>query len=191
MPKIILASSSVQRKALLEELGLSFEIVVSNVDETPNEELSLTEQLNDISNRKALAVMNMVKESEDHIIVAADQNIFFNGIMYGKPETIEEARQIIKSMQGSNEIYAYVGNTVLYISNSTILKCINKSDIARLRMDYISDEELETYLATGLPLSKCAGINITSTPGLHLEEGKLCTARGMTVEFLIDMLSQI
>ena len=81
MPKIILASSSVQRKALLEELGLSFEIVVSNVDETPNEELSLTEQLNDISMRKALTVMNIVNETENHIIVAADQNIFFNGIM--------------------------------------------------------------------------------------------------------------
>ena len=58
-------------------------------------------------------------------------------------------------------------------------------------MDSISNEELEHYLATEDPLSKCAGINISSTPGLHLEEGKMCTARGMTVEFLIDMLSQI
>ena len=191
MPKIILASSSVQRKALLEEAGLSFDIVVSNVDETPNEELSPTEQMNDIAMRKALAVMSMVNEVEDHIIVAADQNIFFNGVMYGKPETIEEARQLIKSMQGCDEIYAYVGNAVLYISNSVVLKSINECSTARLRMDYISDEDLEHYLATGSPLSKCAGINITSTPGLHLEDGKLCTARGMTVEFLIDMLSEI
>lgn len=188
MPKIILASSSAPRKALLEELGFSFDIIVSNVDETPVEELSLTDQMTDISMRKAVAVMDMVGEPEDHIIVAADQNIFFNGTMYGKPNTIEEARQIIKRMQGSNEIYAYVGNTVLYISNFKVEKCINECDIARMRMDYISDEELENYLATKSPLTKCAGINILGAPFLHLEEGKMSTARGMTVEYLLDML---
>lgn len=191
MPKIILASSSVQRKALLEELGIAFDVVVSNVDETPVKALSITEQMNDISMRKALAVMDMLKETDDHIIVAADQNIYFDGVMYGKPQSIEEARTLIKRMQGSNEIYAYVGNTVLYISNSTVIQHISKCDIARLRMDYISDEELENYLETGSPLAKCGGINILQTPGLHLEAGKLCTAKGMTVDCLIDMLSQI
>ena len=187
MSKIILASSSVHRKALLEEFGIPFEVIVSNVDETPNEELSLTEQMIDISMRKALAVMNMVKDA-DCVIAAADQNIFFNGTMYGKPSTIEEARQLIKSMEGSNEIYAYVGNTVLYISNSTVEKCINECDIARLRMEPISDAELEEYLATKSPLTKCAGINIVDTPGLYLEDGRESTARGMTVEYLLDIL---
>ena len=191
MPKVILASSSVQRKALLEELGIPFDIVVSNVDETPVKALSITEQMNDISMRKALTVMDMVKESEDHIIVAADQNIFFEGVMYGKPNTIEEARKLIKRMQGSDKIYAYVGNTVLYVSNSTVIKYISECDFARLRMDYISDEELEHYLETGSPLAKCGGINIFHTPGLHLEDGKLCTAKGMTTDYLLDMLSQI
>lgn len=191
MPKIILASSSAVRKNILEELGITFEIIVSNVDETPIKEFSLTEQMNDISMRKALAVMDMVKETEDHIIVAADQNIFFNGIMYGKPTSIEEARELIHKMQGSDEIYSYVGNTVLYISNSQIQRSINECDIARMRMDYITDEELEKYLSTDIPLTRCAGINIADTPGLHLEKGKMSTARGMTVQYLVDMLSQI
>ena len=80
MPKVILASSSKQRKDLLEEAGISFKVLVSNVDETPVSALSFTEQMNDISMRKALAVMDMV-EGEDCIIVAADQNIFFNGTL--------------------------------------------------------------------------------------------------------------
>ena len=188
MPKVILASGSVQRKALLEDAGIPFEIIVSDVDETPKEQLSLSEQMNDISMRKALAVMNMVN-CEECIIVAADQNIFFNGTMYGKPSTIEEARQLIKTMQGSNEIYAYVGNSVLYVSNSTIIKHIIKCDIARMSMDYISDEELENYLATKSPLTKCGGINIKESSFIHLEEGDMSTARGMTIEYLIEMLS--
>ena len=189
MPKIILASGSVQRKEMLQEAGIDFEVQVSNVDETPVAALSVTEQLKDISMRKALAVLNRVK-GEDCIIVAADQNIFFNGTMYGKPRTIVEARQLIKSMQGSNQIYACVGNTVLYVSNSTVIDYISECDIARMRMDYIPDEELEKYLATRFPLMKCGGINILDTPGLHLEEGKMSTARGMTIEYLKDMLSR-
>ena len=79
MPKIILASSSVQRKRLLEEAGFSFEVIVSNVDETPVEAYSFNDQFTDISMRKAVAVIDMVSSDEDYIIVAADQNIFFNG----------------------------------------------------------------------------------------------------------------
>ena len=191
MPKIILASSSVPRKVLLEKLGISFEIIVSNVDETPIKEFSLTEQMNDISMRKALAVMDMAKETEDHIIVAADQNILFNGIMYGKPSTIEEARKLITKMQGSDEIYSYVGNAVLYVSNSKIQRSINECDISRMRMDYITDEELEKYLSTNIPLTRCAGINIVDAPGIHLEEGKMSTAIGITVEYLLEMMSKI
>ena len=190
MPKVILASGSAQRKALLEEAGITFDIIVSNIDETPVKAFSLPDQMNDISMRKALAVLDMLEKDGDYIIVAADQNIMFSATMYGKPNSIEEARQIIKSMQGSDKIYAYVGNTVLYVSNSIILDHISECDIARLRMDYISDEDLENYLASNYPLTKCAGINILDMPGLHLEEGKLSTARGMTVEFLIEMLSQ-
>ena len=103
-----------------------------------------------------------------------------------------EARELIKSMQGSNQIYAFVGNTVLYVSNSKVIEFINECDIARLRMDScISNQELENYLSTKSPLDKCAGINVFDAPFLHLEEGKMSTACGMTIEYLIEMLTKI
>lgn len=189
--KIILASSSTQREKILKDTGITFEIVVSNVDETPAENLSFTEQLKEISMRKALAVMLTTVNIGDRIIVAADQNIMFNGKMYGKPKTIEDARELIRSMEGSNEIYAYVGNSILEISENKIIRCVNECDISRMRMDIVSSQTLEEYLATKSPLKKCGGINIFDTPFLHLEEGKLSTAGGLTVEYLIDMLDKI
>lgn len=191
MPKIILASQSHQRKKLLENAGISFEVFICEVDDTPVKAFSFVEQLNDISLRKALSAMDAIKNNEEYIILAADQNIFFNNTIIKKPESISEAREIIQNMEGSNEIYTYVGNTVLYVSNFNIVKIINKSDKARLRMDYILDEELENYLETKSPLTKCAGINIADTPFLHLEEGKMSTAYGMTIEYLFEMLSLI
>ncbi len=190
MPKVILASSSPQRRQLLEEASIPFETIVSNADETPVKVYSLGDQLNDIAMRKALTVLDKLNADEDYIIVAADQNILFEGKLYGKPSSIEEARQIIKSMQGSDQIYAYVGNTVLYVSNGKIVESISECDIARMQMEHISDKKLENYLKTKCPLAKCAGINISETPSLHLVEGKLSTARGMTIEYLMEVLSK-
>lgn len=190
MPKVILASSSLERKHLLEEAGIPFEVIVSNADETPVAALSFENQVKDISMRKALTVMDMVKSDGDYIIVAADQNIFFKNKMYGKPYSLDEARKLIREMQGSDSIYAYTGNTVLYVSNSQIITHINECDIARMQMGYISDKKLEKYLSTGKPLSRCGGINVVDTPSLRLIEGKMSTARGMTIEYLIDMLAQ-
>lgn len=190
MPKIILASSSVQRKKLLEEAGIPFEVIVSNADETPVKVYSLSDQLNDIAMRKALTIIDKLNADEDYIIVAADQNILFNGTLYGKPCSIEEARELIQKMQGSDQIYAYVGNTVLYVSNGKIIDSISECDVARMKMDYISDKDLEIYLATKCPLAKCAGINVLETPSLHLLEGKMSTAIGMTIEYLMEMLSK-
>lgn len=101
--------------------------------------------------RKALTVIDKLSADKDYIIVAADQNILFRDMLYGKPSNIEEVRQIIKSIQGSDQIYAYVGNTVLYVSNGKIIDSISECDVARMKMDYISDDDLETYLKTKCP----------------------------------------
>ena len=130
MPKIILASSSPQRRYLLEEAGIPFEVIVSNADETPVKAYSLDEQLNDIAMRKALTVIDKLNTDEDYIIVAADQNILFQGNLYGKPRNIEEARNLIKSMQGSDQIYAYVGNTLLYVSNGKVIVLLGVSSLS-------------------------------------------------------------
>lgn len=187
VPKIILASKSPIRKVMLQELNIPFEVIVSNADETPTEELSFEKQLQEISMRKAQVVLE--KTTGKRIIVAADQNIVFDGKMYGKPATIEEARTLIKSMIGSNEIYAYVGNAIIYADEyNQILKIINNCDISRMSMDCVEDGAIENYLTYGSPLDKCGGINIDVVDFLHLQEGRLSTARGMTTEFLQQIL---
>ena len=189
MVSIILASKSSIRKQMLENAKIPFEVMVSNADESPDLSKSFEEQLADISMRKAQVIFEKTMDRGPRIIVAADQNIVFEKAMYGKPKTLEEARKLILSMQGHNDIYAYVGNALIYANGRQKLKVINNCDIARMSMDLFSNEELEDYLANQKPLTKCGGINITDTKFLHLEEGKMSTACGMTVEYLQKLLS--
>lgn len=189
MIKVILASKSAIRKKKLEEAGIPFEVIVSNADETSDLSKSFEEQLKEISMRKAQVVFKETIDKGERIIVAADQNIVFNNVMYGKPKDINSARELIKSMEESDEIYAYVGNAIIYANGDKIIKVINNCDISRMRMDKLSKEQLEDYLTNKKPLTKCGGISIDDAEFLHLEEGKMSTACGMTIEYLQELLS--
>ena len=190
-PRVILASKSAVRKQQLIDSSIPFEVIVSNADETPDESKSFRDQLAEISMRKANTVFKETTDRGRRLIVAGDQNIMFNGVMYGKPKTIEEARTLIKSMRGSEEVYAYTGNAVLLAEHDKILQSINVTDVSRLSVDNISDEELENYLKDGKCLSICGGISINNALFVHLKEGRLSTAKGMTLEYAEEMMKSL
>lgn len=189
MYELILASKSPIRKKMLERANIPFEVIVSDADETPDLSKSFGEQLKEISMRKAQVVFERTINRGKRVIVAADQNIVFRNTMYGKPKTLEEAKELIQSMSGNNDIYAYVGNAIIYADGDKILQVINNYDISRMRMDSILEEQLNDYVMNKKPLTKCGGISIDDAEFLHLEEGKMSTACGMTIEYLQDLIS--
>lgn len=191
MVEVILASQSSFRKKMMEESKIPFEVIVSDADETPVFSKSFQDQLKEISMRKAQTVFDMTINRGKRVIVAADMNMFFDGVMYGKPKTLDDARKLIKHMMGSKEIYGYCGNAIIYADGNKIIKTVNEFDSARMSMEKIPDEELEIYLKDKNPLSKCGGVNPRDASFLHLEEGKLSTASGMTIEYLQDLLSSL
>lgn len=190
-PRVILASKSASRKQQLIDEGIPFEVIVSNADETPDTSKSFRNQLAEISMKKAKKVFEETVDRGLRLIVAADQNIVFDNTMYGKPKTIEDARNLIKRMMGSDEVYAYTGNSVLLAEGSTILQSVNLTDVSRLSIDEITDEELETYLSTRKCLTYCGGISIMTSNFIHLKEGRMSTAKGMTLEYAKEMMASL
>lgn len=190
-PRVILASRSGVRKQQLIDASIPFEVIISDADETPDKTKSFKNQLAEIAMRKAMTIFERTKDRGPRLIVAGDQNYMFEKKNYGKPESINEARQIIRSMMGSDEIYAITGNAVLLADGDRILQSINITDTSRLCVDVISDDELEQYLATGKCLAYCGGISITDAKFVHLKEGYLSTAKGLTIEHAKEMLSSL
>ncbi len=186
-PRIILASQSEVRKRQLIEESIPFEIIVSNADETPDESKNFRNQLADISMRKAMKVFDETLDMGLRLIIAADQNIVFEDVMYGKPKTLDEARLLIMKMMGSEEVYAYTGNAVLLAEGEDILQSINVTDVSRMSVDNITDDELEIYLSDGKCLTYCGGISVSNSNFVHLKEGRMSTARGMTLEYAKEL----
>ncbi len=186
-PRVILASQSFARKQMMMTADIPFEVIVSNADETVNSSKSFRAQLAEIAMRKANIVFNQTSHRAKRLIVAADANVFFDGKLYGKPKNIDEARKLIKSMQGRDDIYVYTGNAVLLADGNEILESANVTDIARMSIDRISDEALERHLINNQPLIYCGGFHMTNSPFAHLKEGRYSTACGMTIEIAQEM----
>lgn len=190
-PRVILASKSAVRKQQLIDDSIPFEVIVSNADETPDESKSFKNQLAEISMRKAKTVFEATKDRGLRLIIAADQNIVFDNVMYGKPKSIDEACHLLYNMRGSEEVYAYTGNAVLLAENDRILQSVNITDVARLSVDNISDDEVVNYLKDGKCLSVYGGISINNCLFVHLKEGRMSTARGMTLEYAKEIMSSL
>ena len=190
-PRVILASKSALRKQQLIDANIPFEIIVSDADETADESKNFRNQVAEIAMRKAQAVFERTKDRGPRVILAADQNIAFEGKMYGKPKSIAAARKLIGSMRGSDQIFAVTGNAMLLADGDQILQSINLTDTARFSLDDISDEELDAYLKDKRCLTICGGISLVTTPFLHHKEGRRSTANGMTLEYATELINNL
>ena len=190
-PRVILASKSALRKQQLIDADIPFEIIVSDADETADESKNFRNQVAEIAMRKAQAVFERTKDRGPRVILAADQNIAFEGKMYGKPKSIAAARKLIGSMRGSDQIFAVTGNAMLLADGDQILQSINLTDTARFSLDDIPDEELDTYLKDKRCLTICGGISLVTTPFLHHKEGRRSTANGMTLEYATELINNL
>ena len=89
--KIVLASASPRRRELLEQIGLPFEVRVSDVEEKAAV-LDPGQLVEELSRQKAEAVLAALEEAaEDTIVIGADTVVALEGHILGKPADSEDA----------------------------------------------------------------------------------------------------
>ena len=95
--KVILASKSPRRKELMDLLDINYEIMVSDLDETLEEGLSLEKQSKKLGYIKAKAVFD--KTSGDRIVIGSDTLVVKDGKLFGKPKDKQDAINMINSLK--------------------------------------------------------------------------------------------
>lgn len=137
---IILASNSKQRKAIMDLIGIKYQVITSNIKEESKYK-SPSKYVMDLSRQKGLAVKNKVDNNS--LIIASDTIIYMNGKTYEKPKTLKEAANNIKEMIGKTT-YAYTGVTIIDKSCEKIITYYDKASL-KLRND-ITNEEIQWYI---------------------------------------------
>lgn len=147
MKRIILASTSPQRKNLLAGTGLLFEAVPSGYEEDMALPLPPTELAKHLSAGKAESIAPLYP---DAIIIGADTFISFEGEVLGKPYTAEKAKLMLQRLCG-NMHTIITGYTVI---DTGIRKQVSEAVETKVYFKPWSEEEIDEYIATGEPLDK-------------------------------------
>ncbi len=145
MVEIILASKSKVRKKILDENNINNRVEPSNVDEDVIKESLLKDKATPTVISKNLAELKANKVSLkniDALVLGADSVIDLEGQLISKPESREEAFQILKKLNGKK--HNLVSSVCISKNGSMIW---NYSDKATLTMKNLNDNELKNYLS--------------------------------------------
>jgi septum formation protein len=143
--KIILASKSKVRKEILDKHNILCEVKPSNVDEDIVKEALIKESASPEIISKNLAELKANKISlkeTDRLVLGADSVIDLNGELISKPESREEALEILKKLNGKK--HNLISSVCISKNGSMIW---NYTDKAELTMKSFLEQDLKIYLS--------------------------------------------
>ncbi|MCS6774590.1 MAG: nucleoside triphosphate pyrophosphatase [Anaerolineae bacterium] len=146
--RIILASASPRRRALLASLGVAFEVCPASVDESalPGESPLQTQQR--ITRQKAQHARCTLPFDANAAVIACDTTVLLDGVMLNKPADADEARHMLRLLRG--RVHQVQSTLVVRCDGAEVLDVV----VSDVRMRAYSDAEIEAYVATGDPLDK-------------------------------------
>ncbi|WP_062311345.1 Maf family nucleotide pyrophosphatase [Polynucleobacter sinensis] len=158
--KLILASTSIYRRELLERLRIPFSVVSPQVDETPLAGESTIDLALRLAKAKAAAVS---REHPDAWVIGSDQVADLCGAAIGKPGNFERAIAQLQLMRGATVTF----QTALCLMRGDLQTTLNVPTEVKFRK--LSDEALEAYLLAEEPYD-CAGSAKSEGLGISLLE---------------------
>ena len=186
---IILASGSESRKIMLQDAGLNFEVITSNVDEdllkNQMKAVPFEKQVIKLAAAKALAVSS---ENQDQIIIGGDQMCVFNNKVFDKPGSVDKAIANLKILSGTTH-YQYSG-VCIYKAGKPLWEY---SEVVELKMHTLSEEEIINYVNTESPINAAGAYKFESL-GCNLfssVNGSSHTIRGMPLLPLLKKLREM
>ena len=191
--KIILASKSAVRKKILDQNNIDNEVIVSNVDEDEVKGSLLAEGADPLSISKNLAEIKSIKVSNrnpDRYVLGADSVISLNKELINKPNSREEAFDILKKLNNSKH---YLISSVCIAQNGAMIW--NYTDSSELKMKNLNDDELSSYLNKIETKTLIAyGVYQIEADGLELFEyikGDKDSIMGLPIKEIINYIKQL
>ena len=163
-PKLVLASGSPRRLSLVNQAGLDPDsLEPAEIDETPERgELPRTLAVR-LAREKALKAQERVRARDDlkgAFILAADTVVAVGRRILPKPELLEEAASCLRLLSGRTH-RVYSGVCLITPNESVRTRLVE----TRVRFKRLSDEDIESYLASGEWRNKAGGYAIQGLAG--------------------------
>ena len=153
-PRLILASASPRRSALLSQIGLTFEVFPSEIEEPlPNKDLSPEKVTQKLAKLKARAVAERYTEG---IIIGADTLVLFKKELLGKPKNREDAKSMLSRLSGKTH-RVITGVALIDVKKKTETTW---SEVTKVCFRELCADEIDNYIKSGEAKDKAGAYGI-------------------------------
>ena len=185
---LILASASPRREALLRQIGLSFTVQPSAVEESGAVFAAAGdpgELVRKYAYQKALDVATRVERA---LVIGADTVVTLDGEIMGKPEIPRQAVEMLSALSGrTHEVHT--GMAVMRVGGEPVNPQVDEV-VTRVQFRELEDDEIRRYVATGEPMDKAGAYAIQGKGAVLVAgiEGDYYNVVGLPLARLAQML---
>ncbi|MEN8143824.1 MAG: nucleoside triphosphate pyrophosphatase [Gemmatimonadota bacterium] len=181
-PRLVLASGSPRRQALFRQLGLEFDVRVTNIEE----KALAGERAADTSERLAREKAAAAAPNSGEMVIAADTMVVVDGRVLGKPIDEEDAVRMLVQMSGRSHTVV-TGVAVLFGGRME-----SATDRTEVWFRSLAEAEIRKYVATGEPLDKAGAYGIQGFGAALVKrvEGDFYNVMGLPIHLLLDLLQR-
>jgi septum formation protein len=182
-PPILLASTSPQRRAILEQLGIPFETLPPRYEEHDPPEGDAAALVRTHGRHKARSVL---AEAAGRPVLGVDTAVALDGRIFGKPSHAGEATEMLADLAGRT--HAVVSGLCLLTAGWEVVE----SEVTRVTFRNLGSRELEAYVATGEWQGRAGGYAIQGRGATLVEriDGDYLNVVGLPTALLVRTLAE-
>ena len=182
--RIILGSKSPRREELLKTMGLPFEVIAKDVDESFPENFRREDIAMFIARKKAMAFMKETADGKS-LVITADSIVCIDELILGKPADAKDAHRMLNLLSGRKHI---VITGVCMMTNKKSASFFCKTDVS---FKTLTEDEISYYIENFSPYDKAGSYGIQEWLGLTGVEyifGSYTNVMGLPMKELYDNL---
>lgn len=168
--RIVLGSGSPRRRELMSQIGLDYEVLVSDAAEV-TEATEPADICRELACLKARDVADrLARENADKggsegpgadriLVIGSDTIVAADGRILGKPADTEDARRMLRLISG-REHQVYTGVAAVEVTGGRIVSETSFTDVTDVYVSHLTEEDIDWYLSTGEPFDKAGAYGI-------------------------------
>jgi nucleoside triphosphate pyrophosphatase len=161
--KVYLASKSPRRKELLLQIGVEFECLSADIDESVRNNEAPLDYVERIAQSKAVAGWSSNARKQEIPLVAADTSVVVGEQILGKPKSRQHAIQMLNMLSDNTHLVM----TCVVVTNG--LKTVNKTSVTEVKFAKLKEQQMLDYIATGDCFDKAGGYGIQGYAARFIE----------------------
>lgn len=159
--KLILASASPRRRELLSQIGVSFEVLAQDIDESPLPDEAAEQLVVRLAQQKAQAALNQV--SDTSVVLGSDTVVRLDDQILGKPQSAEESAAMLALLSGAEHQVL----TAVCVADQE--RAVSRISVSLVRFREISSQEALDYWDSGEPQGKAGSYAIQGLGAVFVE----------------------